>query len=210
MRADLAATVELRDQSRLAAVLRGTDVRTILAGHLHYSTFATFAGIPVSVASATCYTQDLTVPRAAPAGADGAQAYNLVHVYDDTIVHSVVPVDAPDALDTWMPRRRGAAWPTPASPRSAPDCGAIRRRRRIPFCTDLGALPRGAHREQPLQRPGDGHAQLFWDLAPAAVIEAEHVDIPAAREAAPSARGIAAASSGCSCTRGATWAAHDR
>ena len=43
--------VELRDQARLADVLRGTDVRAIIAGHLHYSTFATFAGIPVSVAS---------------------------------------------------------------------------------------------------------------------------------------------------------------
>jgi len=96
---DLAATVELRDQARLAAVLRGTDVRSILAGHLHYSTFGTFAGIPVSVASATCYTQDLTVPQGGTRGRDGAQAYNLVHVYDDTIVHSVVPVGAGDALD---------------------------------------------------------------------------------------------------------------
>src|SRR3546814_3750181 len=50
---DLAASVELRDQSRLAADLRGTDVSAIIGGYLHYSTFATFAGIPVSVASAT-------------------------------------------------------------------------------------------------------------------------------------------------------------
>lgn len=58
---DMAVTVELRDQAALGRVLRGTDVRAILAGHLHYSTNATFVGIPVSVASATCYTQDLTV-----------------------------------------------------------------------------------------------------------------------------------------------------
>lgn len=96
---DLAATVELRGQGRLADVLRGTDVRAIIAGHLHYSTFATFAGIPVSVASATCYTQDLTVPQGGTRGRDGAQAYNLIHVYDDTIVHSVVPVDVSQALD---------------------------------------------------------------------------------------------------------------
>lgn len=96
---DLATTVELRDQAGLAGVLRGTDVRSIIAGHLHYSTFATFAGIPVSVASATCYTQDLTVPQGGTRGRDGAQAYNLIHVYDDTIVHSVVPVDVSQALD---------------------------------------------------------------------------------------------------------------
>ena len=95
----LAASVELRDQSRLAAVLRGSDVRAIIAGHLHYSTFATFAGIPVSVASSTCYAQDLTVPVGGTRPQDGAQAFNIVHVYDDTVVHSVVPVAAPRALE---------------------------------------------------------------------------------------------------------------
>ncbi|GAA3212223.1 phosphodiesterase [Microbacterium terregens] len=95
----LAGSVELRDQSRLARVLRGTDVRAIIAGHLHYSTFATFAGIPVSVASSTCYAQDLTVPVGGTRPQDGAQAFNMVHVYDDTVVHSVVPVDAPHTLE---------------------------------------------------------------------------------------------------------------
>ncbi len=94
----LAATVELREQRRLADVLRGTDVRAIIGGHLHYSTFATFAGIPVSVASATCYTQDLTVPVGGTRPRDGAQGFNIVHVYDETIVHSVVPLDAAPAL----------------------------------------------------------------------------------------------------------------
>ena len=82
--------VELRDQSALAGVLRNSDVRAILGGHLHYSTTATFAGIPVSVASATCYTQDLNVPVGGTRGRDGGQAFNLVHVYEHTIVHSVV------------------------------------------------------------------------------------------------------------------------
>jgi len=89
---DLAVLVELRDQSKLAEVLEGTDVRSIIAGHLHYSSTGTFAGIPVSVASATCYTQDLTVPVGGTRGRDGARAYNLVHVYGDTVLHSVVPL----------------------------------------------------------------------------------------------------------------------
>ncbi|MFI8594573.1 phosphodiesterase [Microbacterium sp. NPDC078428] len=95
---DLAVTVELRAQPRLAHVLRGSDVRTILAGHLHYSTSASFAGIPVSVASATCYTQDLGVPAGGTRPWDAAQSFNLVHVYDETIVHSVVPVAESPAL----------------------------------------------------------------------------------------------------------------
>ena len=88
---DLSVLVELRHQQDLAAVVQGTDVRSIIAGHLHYSTFATFAGIPVSVASATCYSQDLTSPGTR--GQDAGQAYNMVHVYEDSVVHSVVPLE---------------------------------------------------------------------------------------------------------------------
>ncbi|MEO6200087.1 MAG: phosphodiesterase, partial [Cryobacterium sp.] len=96
---DLAAAVELRGQGALAEVLRGTDVRSIIAGHLHYSSAATFAGIPVSVASATCYTQDLNVPVGGTRGRDGARAFNLVHVYRDTVLHSVVPLGSYPTLD---------------------------------------------------------------------------------------------------------------
>lgn len=99
---DLAVLVELRQQKALADVLAGTDVRAILAGHLHYSTSATFAGIPVSVASATCYTQDLNVPVGAQRGRDGAQAYNLVHLYEDTVVHSVVPIGTGTTVGTYV------------------------------------------------------------------------------------------------------------
>ncbi|TNB75736.1 phosphodiesterase [Arthrobacter sp. BB-1] len=89
---DLSVLVELRDQASLEAVVRNSDVRTILAGHLHYSTTASFAGIPVSVASASCYTQDLNVPVGGTRGQDSGQSFNLVHVYEHTIVHSVVPL----------------------------------------------------------------------------------------------------------------------
>jgi Icc protein len=109
---DLAVAVELRDQSGLAEVLLGSDVRSILAGHLHYSSTGTFAGIPVSVASATCYTQDLNVPVGGTRGRDGARSFNLVHVYGSTVLHSVVPVghyEALDFVDAAETRRRLAA-----------------------------------------------------------------------------------------------------
>lgn len=95
---DLAVSVELRDQSRLAGVLAGSDVRAILAGHLHYSSTATFAGIPVSVASASCYTQDLLAPAGGSRPRDGARAFNFVHVYPSTVLHSVVPLEQTDTL----------------------------------------------------------------------------------------------------------------
>ncbi len=90
---DLAVTVELRGQARLADVLTGSDVRAILSGHVHHPSFGTFAGIPVSVASSSAYGQDLSQPPGATRGQDATQGYNLVHVYRDTIVHSAVGLE---------------------------------------------------------------------------------------------------------------------
>ncbi len=104
---DLAVAVELRDQGGLAEVVEGSDIRSIIAGHLHYSSTATFAGVPVSVASASCYTQDLNVPVGGTRGRDGARAFNLVHVYPTTVLHSVVPLGSYAALD-WIDAEESA------------------------------------------------------------------------------------------------------
>ena len=125
---DLAVSVELREQAGLAEVVEGSDIRSIIAGHLHYSSTATFAGIPVSVASATCYTQDLNVPVGGTRGRDGARAFNLVHVYPSTVLHSVVPLGASVPLDDISPAesaRRladaGLVIPDAATPRHVPE-----------------------------------------------------------------------------------------
>jgi 3',5'-cyclic-AMP phosphodiesterase len=89
---EVLAILELREQHRLAEAIAGTDVIGILGGHLHYSTFSTFAGVPVSVAGATCYTIDAGTPVERLIGLDGGQTVNLVQVYDDRVVHSIVPV----------------------------------------------------------------------------------------------------------------------
>ncbi|MFM6967499.1 MAG: phosphodiesterase [Microbacteriaceae bacterium] len=90
----LVRMIELFHQDRLDKVVRGSDVRSILGGHLHYSTFGMFAGIPVAVASATCYTVDMGMSKDfLMTAVDGGQSIQLVHVYDDTVVHAVVPVD---------------------------------------------------------------------------------------------------------------------
>jgi 3',5'-cyclic-AMP phosphodiesterase len=81
---EVMAVLELHDQPALAEVLKGTDVRMILGGHLHYSTHSLFAGIPVSVAAATCYTLDLGADAARLlSGVDGGQSFDFVHVYAD-------------------------------------------------------------------------------------------------------------------------------
>jgi 3',5'-cyclic-AMP phosphodiesterase len=111
------AVIELAAQHELAEVLRGSDVRSVLAGHLHYSTYSTIAGIPVSVAAASCYTMD-------PAPADkllravaGATSISMTHLYADRVVHTVVPLaespevysvraDLADELVTLSPEER--------------------------------------------------------------------------------------------------------
>ena len=106
----LVRMIELFRQDSLADVVRGTDVRTILGGHLHYSTFGTFAGIPVAVASATCYTVDVGRSRAnLMTAVAGGQSIQFVHVYDDTVVHSVVPVDEYSQLASYPAALRALA-----------------------------------------------------------------------------------------------------
>jgi Icc protein len=85
---DLAVLSELRQQDRLAEIVAGKDIRLILGGHVHFPSASLFAGIPVSVASSTCYTQDLTVQVGGIRGMDAAQGFNLVHVYPHTIITS--------------------------------------------------------------------------------------------------------------------------
>ncbi|KUG51159.1 3',5'-cyclic-nucleotide phosphodiesterase [Serinicoccus chungangensis] len=89
-----AAIIELLDQDRLAAVLEGTDVVSILGGHFHFSSHSTFAGIPVSVAAATCYLEDPAPLGRFTSALDAHQSVNVVHVYADRVVHTVVPVAA--------------------------------------------------------------------------------------------------------------------
>lgn len=93
----LAELIELHDQPRLAEVVAGSDVRGILGGHFHFTSYSTFAGVPVSVASASCYTSELAPDGRLLAGVDAHQAFTLLHLYDDRVVHSVVP--ASDAAE---------------------------------------------------------------------------------------------------------------
>jgi 3',5'-cyclic AMP phosphodiesterase CpdA len=93
----LAELIELHDQPRLAEVVAGSDVRGILGGHFHFTSYSTFAGVPVSVASATCYTLEVLPDQRLVSGIDAHQSFTMLHLYDDRVVHSVVPtVDAPE------------------------------------------------------------------------------------------------------------------
>ena len=46
----------------------------------------------MSVASATCYTLDLSAENRVLSGVDFGQSINVVHVYEEQLVHSIIPV----------------------------------------------------------------------------------------------------------------------
>ena len=87
-----AEMIELHDQHLLAEVITGTDVRGVIGGHFHFSSYSTFAGVPVSVAAATCYLADPAPAGRLLSAVDGHQAITMMHLYADRIVHSVVPI----------------------------------------------------------------------------------------------------------------------
>ena len=84
-----AEIIELLDQPRLADVLRGTDVRAIVGGHYHSTSHSTFAGIPVSVAAATCYLAD---PATTDRFISASHRTTSAQLRDDSDVHVVATV----------------------------------------------------------------------------------------------------------------------
>lgn len=123
--------VELREADRLAAVIKDSDVRAILAGHLHYSTFGTFAGVPVSVAAASCYMINPLPGGREFVGVDTHHAFSLVDVFADRIVHSVIPIAAAEPvtgysadylaeLEAMSPAERDQVFSRKAAPSTEP------------------------------------------------------------------------------------------
>ncbi len=99
---DLMGLIELDNQPALADIVRGTDVRGVLGGHLHYSTFSTFAGVPVSVCAASCYNIDLVADASKLLSAKSNNlSSSLIHVYPDQVVFSQVPMDEDTELTSY-------------------------------------------------------------------------------------------------------------
>lgn len=85
--------LDFDDPARLAATLEHADVRAILSGHLHVTSFGTLAGTPVLVAGGISYVDDVGVPGDDLMAVDGPQSWSIVEVHRDQVVATVVPVD---------------------------------------------------------------------------------------------------------------------
>lgn len=96
--------LELQGQERLAEVLRGSDVRLILGGHLHYPSAGSFAGVPVSIAGATAYTLDVSAPPRELHGVDGGRSFSLVQLFDQGHLVSVAPLGPSEVISRFDAR----------------------------------------------------------------------------------------------------------
>jgi Icc protein len=89
----LSAAIELTDRSALGAVLAGSDVRIVLAGHTHVVSAGALAGIPVWTGGSTSSTWD-----ALAAGGGGrtvrAPSVSRIDLFADELIVTAVAVDA--------------------------------------------------------------------------------------------------------------------
>lgn len=89
----IAAAIDLRNRKELAAVLTGTDVRIVLAGHTHVVSAGAIAGIPVWTGGTTAYASG-----AFAAGGGESQLLcptaNRVDLFDDSLIVTTVAMNA--------------------------------------------------------------------------------------------------------------------
>ena len=91
------ALVALREPQRLAAVIRGSDVRLVLSGHTHRVSAGTVAGVPVWVSPSTGSHADVLARNGFRGHAGGG--FTRVDVVDDgEIVATFVPLTGRDEI----------------------------------------------------------------------------------------------------------------
>ncbi|MCR8692307.1 tyrosine-protein phosphatase [Rhodococcus pyridinivorans] len=95
-----AATLADRELTRadeLAAVLHGSDVTAILAGHFHHPMSSVFAGVPVWVGGSLAYLQDVGTPGDSVVAFDDP-VYSLVQCYRSGVRALPVALRTPEVL----------------------------------------------------------------------------------------------------------------
>jgi predicted phosphodiesterase len=88
----LSAAIELQDRIALGAVLAGTDVRIVLAGHTHVVSAGSLAGIPVWTGGATSYVSDALLPAGERALL--APSVTRIDLFADSLIATAVPIGA--------------------------------------------------------------------------------------------------------------------
>lgn len=93
----LHAALQLRNPEALADVIRGSDVRVVLAGHYHHHFAGALAGVPVLVAPGVANDTDVTGPYDEEAAYVDAGALVVDVAEDGSVWSTPVRVPRPDA-----------------------------------------------------------------------------------------------------------------
>jgi Icc protein len=87
--------IMLRNARDLGAVITGTDVVMVLAGHTHHASAGVLAGVPVWVATATAYQMDVLSSNRAMRGLPGL-GFSRIDVTPSGAIATYLPVLATD------------------------------------------------------------------------------------------------------------------
>jgi 3',5'-cyclic-AMP phosphodiesterase len=88
----LSAAIELQNRVALGAVLAGTDVRIVLAGHTHVVSAGAVAGVPVWTGGATSFVSDALFPAGERALL--APSVTRIDLFADSVIATAVPIGA--------------------------------------------------------------------------------------------------------------------
>lgn len=89
----LAASIPLLRRADLAAVIAGTDVRLVLAGHTHVVSAGTLGGVPVWTGGPLATVLDPFAPGAALRGL-ATPSVSRIDLFPDTLITTSVPIGA--------------------------------------------------------------------------------------------------------------------
>lgn len=95
---EVMAMVALRNPEDLADALVAGDVRIILSGHTHTPGQSMLAGIPVAISGALSYAADPLYGHLGYRGMTEGQSFNLVEIFEQQVVTTVVPLLAHPTL----------------------------------------------------------------------------------------------------------------
>jgi 3',5'-cyclic AMP phosphodiesterase CpdA len=89
----IAASIDLRNRKELEAVLSGTDVRIVLAGHTHVVSAGAVAGIPVWTGGTTAFASGAFAVGGGESQLLSPTA-NRVDLFDDSLIVTTVAMNA--------------------------------------------------------------------------------------------------------------------
>jgi 3',5'-cyclic AMP phosphodiesterase CpdA len=90
--------ITLHEPQRLSAVLLGSDVQMIVAGHAHHASAGAIVGIPVWVATATAYQIDVLAAATTSLRGVPGSAFTRIDVTAGGAVATYIPLAMPERL----------------------------------------------------------------------------------------------------------------